>query len=461
MVARAVTSGALAALFLAAPAAASPPPGSYPLPEGPPPPGRAASFRALASPADDARIIRRGLARAVAAGRLSRAEASRYRAIVSQSRGVMSNVRGTRAATLARVLWLVRLQAGVYNRPRALTLFGMLRENARYLARRGVPRDGTDVVGSDGVVLRAGWGFGLQFHPLANMIRLNSHLYAGRRAQAQKLAEALIARAVPLRHGGAVWEYLFPYAGGRAPWTSGMAQAIGAQAFARAGAQLGRTDFTAAARRAFVSIAPRHVMQVSTGPWVRLYCFCNLVVLNAQLQAVLSVRDYSRITGDVDAGKFVTRLEASSRALLPRFDTGYWTRYSPSREAPLEYHRYHVDLTMWLARRTLDPVWADAHQRLRPLHTRAAARAGRPARARDLPVAGRRLPRRDPARLLGLEDLERHGSTRAGAGTRSALERWDGTPSTGVPRGSRPASTGPRFRPSISRGTADRAGSAR
>ncbi len=48
-------------------------------------------------------------------------------------------------------------------------------------------------------------------------------------AGTEQLAAALIARAVP-RSGGVAWEYYFPYGGGRAPWVSGMAQAVAAQA---------------------------------------------------------------------------------------------------------------------------------------------------------------------------------------------------------------------------------------
>ena len=53
------------------------------------------------------------------------------------------------------------------------------------------------------------------------------------RTGAQRLADALIARGVYQPGGGVGWEYSFPFCGGRAPWISGMAQAVAAQAFAR------------------------------------------------------------------------------------------------------------------------------------------------------------------------------------------------------------------------------------
>jgi D-glucuronyl C5-epimerase-like protein len=351
----------LAALFAVEAAGAQP---LVPPDPAPPLVGRAPIAPLVhARPVDDAAAISRGLRRAVAAGRLTRAEANEHRAVVTRARAVLATLRGSRRTVLARVLRQVAIHAGMYNRPRALALFSTLAENARWLARRGLPPNETDVVGASGVVYRVGWGYGLQFHPLANVIALNQHLYAERRQRSLDLASALAARAVPTPRGGAVWEYYFPYGGGRPPWTSGMAQAVGAQALARTGRRLTAPLFFAAARRAFVPIPGRLVRQVSTGPWVRLYSFSDLAVLNAHLQAALSVRDYGRIVNDGEAIALADRLEDSARGLLPRFDTGYWTNYSPGNEAPLEYHLYHVDLARFLALRTSLAEWSDAHAR--------------------------------------------------------------------------------------------------
>ena len=100
-----------------------------------------------ARPADDARVIDRGLARAVKAKRLTKSEAAHYRTILERTRAVLRGLPATRKATLAQVLYLVRLQAGAFTKPRALALFSMLDENARYLKEHALPADGTDVVG--------------------------------------------------------------------------------------------------------------------------------------------------------------------------------------------------------------------------------------------------------------------------------------------------------------------------
>ncbi len=300
-------------------------------------------------------MIDRGLTRAVKAKRLTKSQAAHYRAILKRTRAVLRGLPGTRKATLAQVLYLVRLQARVYNRPRALALFAMLDENARYLKKHSLPANGTDVVGVHGVVYRAGWGYGLQFHPLANVAALNGHVAAGRTKQAKALANALIARAVP-RGKGAVWEYYFPYGGGAAPWTAGMAQAAGAQALARAGKMT-------AAQRAFAVIPRTLVLRLGAGPWIQHYSFSSLVVLNAQLQTVLSLREYAEKSGNKRAARLASNLAGTARKKLHEFDTGYWTRYSLGRESPLAYHVYVVEMLGRLARRTGQPYWQEMHDR--------------------------------------------------------------------------------------------------
>jgi D-glucuronyl C5-epimerase C-terminus len=334
----------------------------------------------VAAPRDDARAISVGLRRAVAAGRLADADAERYRTVVRRARAVLTLLPGSRWETLARVLHEVRLQARAFTRPRALALFSMLEENTDYLSVRNVPPSETDIRGPDGVVYRVGWGYGLQFHPLANAIELNAHVTTGRLEEAARLGAALAARSVRKRSGGAALEYYFPYGGGRPPWTSGMAQAVAAQAFARAGERLGSAALLSAARRAYASIPGRLVRSVSAGPWIRLYSFSDLVVLNAQLQSVLSLGDYARIV-DVEAARSLEgRLRESSRSMLPRFDTGYWSHYSLGRESPLKYHEYVIELLRALGRRTGDLFWSDAGARFRRYTQEPPLFQARPAR---------------------------------------------------------------------------------
>ena len=292
----------------------------------------------------------------------------------------------------------------------------MLDFNARYLKKRGLPASGTDVAGPHGVVYRAGWGYGLQFHPLANVGALNVHVAAGRTKQAKALANALVARMVP-RKRGAVWEYYFPYGSGSAPWTSGMAQAVGAQALARAGKKT-------AARRAFGSIPGPLVHRLGAGPWIRLYDFSNLVVLNAQLQTILSLREYAEKSGNKRAAQLAANLADAARAQAVRLrhrllvallaGAGVVALVPPvRRRAPREARPAHRP----------EGVAGEARP-LRRLHRPGAAAQEGQAPGPLLPVAPRRLPRPRDDRLLALEDVVGHGSRRRRrAPARDALRR--------------------------------------
>jgi hypothetical protein len=240
----------------------------------------------------------------------------------------------------------------------------MLGQNRMYLSAHPLPPTGTDVIGTDGVVYRSGWGYGLQFHPLANVIQLNQYTYAGKRAKARQLADALVARAVRTSDR-ASWEYYFPYGAGKPPWRSGMVQAIGAQALARSSALLKDTSLLGAAGRAYRGLTAGGLLRaLPEGPWVKLYSFSTIAVLNAQLQGALSVADYGRIVANPNATDLAAQLRESARTLLQRFDTGYWSRYAlGGAEAPYKYHHYHVELLDFLARRTLDEFWRTAQER--------------------------------------------------------------------------------------------------
>ena len=209
------------------------------------------------------------------------------------------------------------------------------------------PADKTDITDSDGVVYRYFAGRCFEFHPLADFGALNAHIAAGDAAATETLADALIARGV-FQHGGGVgWEYYFDFSGGRAPWLSGMAQAVAAQAFARAATLVPErsTAYLRAAHNAYDLIPRRLLTSVAAGPWIRLYGFQSLAVLNAQLQTVVSLRDYATATEDTAAATLATRMQNAAAATLPRFDTGYWTYYSLAHDpSPLDYQQYVVQL---------------------------------------------------------------------------------------------------------------------
>jgi D-glucuronyl C5-epimerase C-terminus len=228
------------------------------------------------------------------------------------------------------------------------------------------------VLDRNGVVYRHADGRA-RFHPLLSFQQLNGYMDVGRRRQAGRLARALIARG---RRVGPklVWDYRFAYAGSPAPWRSGMAQAVAAEALARAG-------YHRAARRAFFAV-PALLGRTSGQPWVRLYSFDAIPVLNAQLQSALSLRRYGRITRDRRAIRLSIRLIAAADMLFPRFETACWSRYSiDGAEANPLYHRYVGELVMRVARVARTASW-----RSRAARFFASQRRPLLARGRGLPT---------------------------------------------------------------------------
>ena len=248
--------------------------------------------------------------------------------------------------------------------PRALALYGALKANDDYFAKHWAPADSTDIVGADGVVYRYFGGHCFRFHPLANFGVLNARATSGDVEGTAELADALIARGVYQKGGGIGWEYDFPFSGGKAPWLSGMAQAVAAQAFSRAATTVPEngTTYMNEATAAFRVIPKRLMTSVAAGPWIRLYAFSSLTVLNAQLQATLSLESYATASGDSQAQTLAARMQSAAAASLGRFDTGYWSYYAlPSEPSPPDYHHYVVQLLTKL--KTADPRFADAATR--------------------------------------------------------------------------------------------------
>src|SRR5436190_2120930 len=242
--------------------------------------------------AKDLALISSGIVRAQAAGRIDAATAGDYRGVTTAAAGTLPKLRSSRYHNLAAVVHQVAGFWKGYDRPRGRTLFAMLDFNTRWFASHWDQKSGTDVVDyADGTWYRAFPGIGFQFHPLENFGKLNSFVAQKNDARAAQLAQSLLDRSV-VRGGGLAWEYYFRFGSGRPPWVSGMAQAVAAQALARAGTRLGDPQLTAASQRVFKTV-PSLTREVTTGPWIRLYSFSDVTVLNAQLQAILSLQDYA------------------------------------------------------------------------------------------------------------------------------------------------------------------------
>jgi hypothetical protein len=319
-----------------------------------------------AGPGGDARAALAAVGRLDVADRLGDAEADRLRDAVRRARFELVLLPGERGAELAAVLGQVARHAPGTGPVRLRALVATLDENGSYLGVNPVPAPRAYARDADGVVYRAFPGVGLQFHPLATFARLNQLVSRGDRFGAARLATRVLQLGGRSGSGSLVWSYEFPFGGGEPPWTSGMAQAVAAHALARAAATLGETALLEPARRAFSAVPEGLVHRVRDRPWVRLYSFNDLVVLNAQLQAAISLAEYARLADDTRAAELAAELRGAAAELLPRFDTGYWSRYTLTGESSLGYHLYVVNLLEALADCTRLAVWR-----------RAAARFGR------------------------------------------------------------------------------------
>jgi hypothetical protein len=316
---------------------------------------------AHASASHDAATARRGIALALKHQWLNAPDAQRYRATVSRALRDVKALAPLRANVIAVQLSQMTPLWDSYTSPRALSLFSQLEANLSYLETHRLPDTRVDITDDDGIVYRWFPNLGFEFHPLANFGALNTDAASGDVDSTRTLAAALLARAIP-RGARLIWEYQFRYGVGRPPWASGLAQAVAAQALARSSALLGDPNLGAAAVRAFASVPP-FLVSLPSGPWIRLYGFDGEVVLNAQLQAILSVLEYAKTSNNVAATTLAQQLSATTKALFPRFDTGDWSRYElGGGYASRAYEKFVTDLLAKLAQQTQDPFWVEASQ---------------------------------------------------------------------------------------------------
>ncbi|HWE83026.1 MAG TPA: D-glucuronyl C5-epimerase family protein [Gaiellaceae bacterium] len=304
------------------------------------------------------KVVLSAIARQAAKGHLTPAQASTDRAAVNRTALLIRNVAASRRAPLESQLAQAARIAPRLTGPRAVAIFGQLEANDDWFANHSPPAPQTDITDADGVVYRYFSGTGFEFHPLANFAALNAAVASNNTALTTRLANALTARGVPAAGGGTGWEYYFDY-GGRAPWLSGFAQAVAAQAFAKA-ATLDTADATALhaeAHAAYRAIPGRLDENTRFGPWIKLYGFSSAIVLNADLQTGISLANYAKLTSDTQAAALATSFKESAARALPSFNNGFWSYYElPSDPSPQSYQEYVIQLLQSLSKS--DPRFA-------------------------------------------------------------------------------------------------------
>jgi hypothetical protein len=336
------------------------------------------------------KAVARALLRARRAGRISRADLSRYRRLYSRSRAVRKKLRGARGRELGSVI--ATLEAIALRRQlvgsRMRPLFLTLKRNLQYWPKRPFPANRGYVTfrGSE-LVFEYYRGSGLQLQPLVNFKRAN--LMHGacvkstgepcRRDRLRRLLDEMTKLSVT-RGGFRAWEYYFTFDGGRPPWISGMATATGIEGFARASQLLGEPSYLTTAREAFRAFQTRPPTGVMTrGPFGGIhylqYSFAPRVfIINAFIQSLIGLYDFGAITGDATARRLYAIAEPEARREVPANDIGDWSTYSlHGPESTREYHELLRELLASLCDRVHTPVYCVTAERFRRYATDPAA----------------------------------------------------------------------------------------
>jgi hypothetical protein len=90
------------------------------------------------------------------------------------------------------------------------------------------------------------------------------------------------------------------------------------------------------------------------------------VILNAQLQSILSLGSYATVAESRAARRLADQLALATQRLLPSFDLGCWARYQlGGAAATAHYQAYHVELLRRLAASRPEPIWRQTYLRWR------------------------------------------------------------------------------------------------
>lgn len=324
--------------------------------------------------------VKRVLRSALDSGQLGREDYRRYRDLYKRARSARGRLSGARENELASVIrTLERIaRAGELRTSRMPALFLTLERNTDFWLERSFPGSGARVrFGGSPVTFQYYPGEGLQIQPLANFGKANALYNACDAGEGEDCRTADDLRelldemaALAARRGRFVaWEYYFEYGGGEPPWISGIAQGTGVQAMARGSELLSEPryrELASSALGAFEKRAPTGVRVSSRGgSHYLIYSFDRrLRVLNAFLQAVSGLFDYSLITGDERGLRLFERGDRAARRELKRYDTGAWSLYSMGgRESTLSYHELVTEFLGNLCERTGHESYCDREQR--------------------------------------------------------------------------------------------------
>lgn len=339
---------------------ALPPPSALPT-EAPP----AALMAAPARRAPRGRTLRSELKRLLRAGEIDSATAIECRRAFDDAIRTARRLSGMRRNELAAVVDNLHDVAarGQLTASRLPALFATLGRNRQWWTSGSLLSYGQRVEFSDSELVWQYYpGEGIQLQVLGTFGKANGLWMAGSHGKLRALLDEMVSLAAE-RGGALAWEYLFDFGGGAPPWASGMAQATGIQALARAGQQLGNPVYLEAARQALrlFSLAPPVGVRVSAPVGARylLYSFApSQIVVNASVQTLVALHDYAEITQSPAARRLFRAGDRQARLDVRAGDTGAWSLYQlGGAESDLSYHTLLTGFLRNLCDRTRTDVY--------------------------------------------------------------------------------------------------------
>jgi hypothetical protein len=336
----------------------------------------------LARGAARGRVDRRAVFRALRRGTLGKADGRRWRRWYVSSLGTYGSLVGARRQQLGYVIDSVEALAltGRLTRTRMPAAFVQLERNRRYWRSLPYPAVGDQVSFRGSEVLYQYFpGRGLQLHPLSTFKKANLMHGACERGEStcdekalRRLLDEMVALAVRRSRRFIAWEYAFSFGGGSPPWMSGMAQATGVQALARAAKLLDDPRYVDVARRAlgaFETLPPTGVRATGPAGGVHYlqYSFApRLYIFNAFLQSLIGLYDFGKLTGDARATALFREGEPEARKEVPLSDVGDWSRYSyRGAESNRDYHELLREFLQSMCIRRLGALYCDYAARYR------------------------------------------------------------------------------------------------
>ncbi len=331
----------------------------------------------------------------LASGQIDQPTYDTRTATIKRALRVYRTLTGTRKVELGAVIANADsiATAGALTPSRLAAVFLTLDRNTQWWTNGTLPASGQRITFSGSRVI---WQYyasqGIQLQMLANFGHLNALLSARKRTAVRGLVDELVPLAAD-RGGFIAWEYYFNFGGGAPPWTSSISQGTAVQSLGRAAALLGDPSLDDVAKNALGAFERKPPVGVRrdtpNGAFYLIYTFApDLLVLNAHLQAVIGLYDFTQLTGDPRAQALYTSGESEARVAVPRYDTGAWSLYSLQRESDVSYHQLVTTFLSNLCKRTAEPVYCDTAARFEGYMTQPPVvkqstrqvRAGAPAR---------------------------------------------------------------------------------